>query len=112
MKTREALEWLLKAMYRITRSAWFIDAKFHEVHTVQCACAFAEAALASTPRNCDVGTAEEQVRRFAEFCDGYCRFKPDGVDCGDCPLLSPCHYPLLCALKWEQMPYEPKGGAE
>ena len=64
----------------------------------------AKAALATHPRNCDIGTVEEQAERFDEFCYNH-RSREKG--CGDCPLLEggPCE------LAWAQMPYE-EGGAE
>ena len=63
----------------------------------------AKAALATHPRNCDVGTVEEQAERFDCFCYNH-RSREKG--CGDCPLLEggPCE------LAWLQMTYE-EGGA-
>ena len=62
-----------------------------------------DAALSAPPRNCDIGTAEEQAERFDEFCYNH-RSREKG--CGDCPLLEggPCE------LAWTQMPYG-EGGA-
>lgn len=63
-----------------------------------------DAALAEPPRNCDVGTAEEQAKRFYKFCmanssaiRGMCDSKCLCIDSGD-----KCH----CLTKWAQMPYE------
>ena len=60
-----------------------------------------EAALSAPPRNCDVGTPEEQHRRFKKWCGKH------GID-GDMDVA--CAYPdmccTLCALRWAQMPYE------
>ena len=65
-----------------------------------------DAALTEPPRNCDVGTAEEQTERFESFCDKNGRI--DGVPrCEVCPLLNA----LDCSLVWAQMPYE-EGGAK
>ena len=50
-----------------------------------------EAALAAPPRNCDVGTAEEQNARMSDWCHR--------THCGDCPS-------KLCALSWANAPYE------
>ena len=61
-------------------------------------------ALAATPRNCDVGTAEEQYARVRAFCK---RHKV-GLRCVDCPVNG--LFPKNCALIWSQMPYE-EGGA-
>ena len=53
-----------------------------------------EAALSAPPRNCDVGTPEDQHNRFMRFCDsksmGYCW----GRGC------------RKCMAQWWQMPYE------
>ena len=74
-------------------------------------------------RNCDVGTAEEQVQRFKEYCESNMQYYrdmfgthegADGWDCReDCPIGkmidkndSLCDH---CELVWSQMPYEPKG---
>lgn len=59
------------------------------------------AALALPPRNCDVGTPEEQSKRYDEFCDIH--------DCRkDCPLFKADS----CEFAWAQMPYaEEEGGA-
>ena len=68
------------------------------------------AALAAPPRNCDVGTAQEQDERFHRFCVKH--------HTGSC---AGCHNPVgdytvangvrECALVWAQMPYE-EGGAK
>ena len=50
------------------------------------------AALSEPPRNCDVGTAEEQITRHREWC------KSD-----NCLPGIPCS---VCFAKWSQMPYE------
>lgn len=56
------------------------------------------AALAAPPRQCDVGTAEEQMIRFENFCFADCN--------ANCPLYN---NPKIrtsegCALAWAQMP--------
>ena len=57
------------------------------------------AALSAPPRNCDVGTPEEQHNRFMRFCGsksmGYCW----GRGC------------RKCMAQWGQLPYE-EGGAK
>lgn len=59
---------------------------------------FMKAALFKPPRNCDVGTSEEQSERYDEFCDIH--------DCkSDCPLFKADS----CELAWAQMPYEERG---
>ena len=60
--------------------------------------------LGNTPRNCDVGTAEEQEERF----DAHCR---KHMGCLTCPLREKDGgVPKHCEFVWSQMPYE-EGGA-
>ena len=60
-------------------------------------------ALAEPPRNCDVGTAEEQDERFSGYCAKFI-----GGSCTFCPLRKFQE----CGIGWAQMPYEEGGGAE
>lgn len=67
----------------------------------------AKDAIAAPPRNCDVGTAEEQAERFYNFCTehssaihGMCNYRCPCIDSVD-----KCH----CLCKWAQMPYEEGG---
>lgn len=56
-----------------------------------------ETAISAPPRNCDVGTADEQAERFDRWCDRK-NFKDCwGIGCRE------------CLIAWAQMPYE-KGG--
>lgn len=57
------------------------------------------------PRNCDVGTAEEQAERYGRYCD---KFTTDSMHCESCPC---CGKILLgkCEFAWAQMPYEEGG---
>ena len=59
------------------------------------------AALSSPPRNCDVGTSEEQRKRFKVFC----RDRQYG-SCDGCPV----RRSGFCTLQWAQMPYEAEEG--
>ena len=63
-----------------------------------------KAALSAPPRNCDVGTSEEKDARHSKWCRRY------GID-GDMEVA--CAHEdmscVLCALRWEQMPYEEGG---
>ena len=63
-------------------------------------CDIACDAVSAPPRNCDVGTAEEQYARVRAFCE---RHKED------CPVNDVLQ--KNCALIWAQMPYE-EGGAK
>ena len=70
-----------------------VNSAFNEVIT----------ALSAPPRNCDVGTAEEQARRYEELCDSH----TCGSICSGsgCPL-----YAYDCSpFAWTQMPYEEGG---
>ena len=65
------------------------------------------AALSAPPRNCDVGTPQEQYNRFRKFCLQYTfceqcqlrQLKPEYDICG-----------MRCGFKWAQMPYEKQEG--
>lgn len=64
----------------------------------------AKAALAEPIRNCDVGTAEEQSRRFCAFC------RPRTEPCDGCACLEGSRKGR-CEFAWGQMPCE-EGGAK
>lgn len=59
-------------------------------------------ALDTPRRNCDVGAAEEQVKRFDKFC----LFRK----CNECQLNNVANF-LECGVRWAQMPYK-KGGVK
>ena len=66
------------------------------------------AALAEPPRNCDVGRAEEQYKRFMNMCNS-----KDVRQCAECSMRG---FTLGCSrdrcfANWAQMPYE-EGGAK
>lgn len=65
---------------------------------------WAEAALSAPPRNCDVGTSDEQAKRFHLFCK---KFQSDiqGMCSPLCPYINCCDM-CHCITKWAQMPYE------
>jgi hypothetical protein len=85
-----------------------IDAKVLEIERT------VRAAISAPARNCDVGTAEEQERRFEAYCHTHFTFdsmKERGGDCRKCPL-NAIEEPA-CRLAWAQMPFAPaEGGAE
>lgn len=65
----------------------------------------ANAALSEPPRQCDVGTAEDQFDRFAKHCID--------KDCDSCEHGNRGRSLAHCALRWAQTPYEAEeGGAE
>ena len=70
-------------------------------------CDMLKSALAAPPRQCDVGTAEGQVKRFTIFCKSQRLHSPGHADF--CNPKCPCRDGgdiNLCALTWAQMPYE------
>lgn len=58
-----------------------------------------DAALDSPPRNCDVGTAEEQEKRHDKFCNATCH----GMSGYHCEYAPRC---VLCFSVWAQMEYK------
>ena len=95
---REALKQADAVLSLISKSAWFIDANFVVTKAVIEAGNAIEAALAEQPRNCDIGTSEEQIKRFQRFCDT----RP----CDMCTLKNKVNETLDCAIHWAQMPYK------
>ena len=72
-----------------------------------------DAALAAPARNCDVGTAEEQIKRFETFCNKSFDCGVPHGNCGACPLWTSGTMGHDCEIKWSQLPFAPaeKGGA-
>lgn len=70
---------------------------------------WAKVALSAPPRNCDVGTVEEQKERFDAFCNAQPRERY-GCDCN----LQKNRQGLcegLCEFAWAQTPYAAQEGA-
>ena len=67
----------------------------------------ARAALAKPPRNCNVGTAEEQLDRYGVYCQNRCTSCDNRHYCHICGE----RYRMKCMMEWAQMPYE-EGGAQ
>lgn len=94
-KMREALEWLFGFGYITT------DGGFH-MPDAKMARNKIEEALAAPPRNCDIGTAEEQAERYMNFCRNHPK-------CIGCPCVGRVKY-NQCEFAWLQMPYEEAKG--
>jgi hypothetical protein len=98
-KMREALSDACYAMFNFLKTQY--GCRYEEMAK---ALDKAKAALAEPPRNCDVGTAEEQSVRMSKFCSEQYE-KSDGV-----MLCSGCRFHdiegLECQFAWSQMPYE------
>ena len=90
---REALNGALEAVKTLSKT--HNDDLPEDVRVLLGGIAFdATAALSTPPRNCDVGTAEEQSKRFLKFCYG--------ENCSKCPV----HDAIICKCAWSQLPYE------
>lgn len=63
-----------------------------------------DAALSAPPRNCDVGTDEEQAKRFNSFCKTHLS-GIRSICSAQCPFVG-CRSRFHCLTKWSQMPYE------
>ena len=71
-------------------------------------------ALARPARNCDVGTAEEQIKRWEKFClEHHEYWKPSKSLTAIQRCSCPCSEGNGCNFFiWAQMPYDEKGGSE
>ena len=58
-------------------------------------------------RNCDIGTAAEQTKRFSDFCAAHRH--TDLPRCAGCPLEN-TPSDTGCSFAWAQMPYTAKEG--
>ena len=79
-----------------------------EIHAASEILEKCDAALAAPPRNCDVGNAADQARRFQDFCHAH------RTASTSCMRTCPGHNApdvRRCQAIWSQLPYE-KGGAE
>ena len=96
---REALEKIAnmgeEIDYQLGRSDETVYAFRHERSLAYNISECARTALSAPPRNCDVGTAEEQNNRFLKFCESL-----------DCERYCPLFKAESCELAWAQMPYE------
>ena len=115
-KMREALRQVSRVAVEMTRKT--VTGESEDRKTVDewalRLCDIVSSTLADPPRNCDVGTAEEQAERFRRFCGTH---KPDESQFTEegellCPStgceLIACNYGQ-CALAWSHMPYEEGG---
>ena len=103
---REALERLReRALMDLYENAFVADPSGNYKEFIKRTIKIAESVLSAPPRNCDVGTAEEQAERFKTFCHIY------PLNCAGCPLKDSGITHNECAIFWTQMPYE-EGGAK
>ena len=103
-KLREALEELMKfTCNSCERRLCEDDAEEVDGQIVSSPCSAiigARNALAAPPRNYEVGTVEQQAKRFEEYCESeVCKRKR-------CKSRAKALCIERCALAWAQMPYE------
>ena len=115
LKAREVLERVNKFLGVLIRENLVKDAPFLKEGELENESDLADdvwEVLQGVPRNCDIGTPEEQQDRFREFC----RRHFDARECGlgrsvaKCPAYQGGKNPD-CSLWWAQMQYE-EGGAK
>lgn len=76
--------------------------KYPAVAKISDAIANAGVVLAESPRNCDVGSAGEQIKRWQKFCDTQ-------TCCEKCPCNKEGDITAKCFARWSQTPYEKEG---
>lgn len=81
---------------------------FPAVLDLRSAFPMANYALSAPPRNCDVGSEEEQSRRYEAFCEVHHMQCDKG--CSACPCSKKSG--VSCELYWAQMPYAEEGAGE
>jgi hypothetical protein len=104
-KMREALERISKQeelFHRLLKNDQYARAE-DAIEFLYEASEAAKAALEAPPRNCDVGTPEEQAHRFFAFCRAHRTF--DTACSDDCPFKNA---PDInhCQSGWGQLPYD------
>ena len=101
-KLREAVERSIDEMQNAIGDADFGDDVLYIVGCIKHTIERLKAALSTPPRNCDVGTAEEQKKRLNEFCCSHGTDIQGAPRCENCALL----YADRCELTWAQKLYE------
>lgn len=101
MKTNNKLR---KALTRVKKiAASYINCHDDEIDRVMTEIvATCDSALAEPVKNCEVGTIEDQTRRYEDYCRAHTKVS----GCTGCPLVG-CR---RCQIAWAQMPYEAKEG--
>ncbi len=100
---------------RTVLAKWLMDTPFGAWNELGEAIDKCDAALALPPRQCDVGTAEEQEERWHKNCGD------EIPDCKNCKVYGQAKESGLvgdrgflrcsCRFIWAQMPYAEEGGA-
>ena len=101
-KMHSALEAVLDL---VKKAREFLPAEGYEDKLLKEAHLTIKQALDEPPRNCDVGTAEEQATRLRQYC-----LDKDSLDCRHYCMQSPKAFD--CSMEWAQMPYEEVGNGK
>lgn len=102
MQTNNKMREALKDIGRLVEQIHFLYSDYpSEIHEIA---RKVNAALAEPVKNCEVGTAEEQEKRFHDFCRA--RHLPRMEDSSYCAYKCPLEGGTCCELQWAQMPYE------
>lgn len=106
LKARKVLERVNKFLGILIRENLVKDAPFLDEGELENESDLADdvwEVLQGIPRNCDIGTVDEQAKRFYNFCKKY--KLPDDACEASCPM----QMSLNCELAWAQMEYEKEG---
>ena len=106
LKARKVLERVNKFLGILIRESLVKDAQFlkdGEIENERDLAYDVYEVLQGVPRNCDVGTADEQRDRLESFCERHFRYSADN-HCSECPAYN--GYSRPCAYRFLQMPYE------
>lgn len=108
-KTREAL----KVVYNILKKLQLYTPHINDASLMRAfsgrvclAKRIVDDALSAPARNCDMGSEEEQSRRYEAFCEAHHTQCDKG--CSACPCSK--RSGVSCELYWAQMPYQKEDG--
>lgn len=97
-KMREALVKIRKSCHK-----WIDFGTIHK-KTFEHYVEWIDSVLSEPPRNCDVGTAEEQTDRFKDLCRKYRRGSGPRANCKGCPIQHESLH-VGCTFAWAETPY-------
>lgn len=100
---RTLLRFLVWAQQDLWEHAWYGQSSGNYKQLLDAMVKEISEALSEPPRQCDVGTAEEQEERFTKVCTANSRDGVRGLCSATCPFSR--DYQSECALAWGQTPY-------
>lgn len=101
---RERIKTALEAL-ELVGSAGDGRIHFSDIASIGIAKAELRRVLEEPPRQCDVGTAEEQTERFKDLCRKYRRGPGPRANCKGCPIQHESLH-VGCTFAWAQTPYK------